>query len=138
MATYSLPALETRADCDAALGPLRLRRDEAAADVSALAFDLQTFSDPAARRAEITRLNGKISAGQAELLTLTEGREKRKLEDEVGSYTRRRNLLLNQSETRGGDDKVLLEFRLETARLTSDEATTLVAGIETHKAALPA
>ena len=130
--TYSLSSLETKADCAAAATPLRLRRDEATADASALAFDLQTFADPVARKAEIARLAAKVTAGQADLLTLPEGREKRDAENEVGSLIRRRNTLLNQSETRGADDKVLLEFRLEMARQTQAEATTLVAAIEAH------
>lgn len=138
MAIYSLAALETKADCDAALVPLRLRRDEAAADLSAFAFDLQTFGDPAARKAEVTRLNGKLSTAQADLLTLPEGREKRDLEDQLASYTRRRNQLVNQGDSRGGDDKVLLEFRLEMARQTNTEAIALVTAIEAHKDGLPA
>jgi hypothetical protein len=138
MASYSLTALETWADCDAALVPLRLRRDEATAETTALAFELQIFADPAARRAEITRLNAKISTAQAELLTLVEGREKRKLENELGSYNRRRNLLLDQNETQGSDDKVLLEFRHELARQAAAEATSLVSAIEARKATLTA
>ncbi|MBF9222003.1 hypothetical protein [Hymenobacter ruricola] len=130
--TYSLTALETKADCAAALTPLRLRRDEAAAETSALAFALQTYGDPAARKAEITRLNAKLTAVQADLGTLPEGKEKRDSENEMASYLRRRNQLVGQSETHGGDDKIVLEFKLEMARQTNTEATALVAAIETH------
>lgn len=135
--TYSLTALETKADCAAVLVPMRLRRDEAAADVSALAFTLQTYGDPAARKAEITRLNTKVADAQADLLTLPEGKEKRDTEDDMGTYIRRRNQLVNQSETHGSDDKIVLEFRLEMARQTSAEATALVTAIETRQNGLP-
>ena len=134
--TYSLAALETKADCAAALVPIRLRRDEAAADASALAFELQTYGDPAARKAETTRLNTKLATVQADLLTLPEGKEKRDAENEMASYLRRRNQLVNQSETHGGDDKIVLEFKLEMAKQTNTEATGLVTAIEAHQAGL--
>jgi hypothetical protein len=134
--TYSITALETKADCAAALTPLRLRRDEAAADVSALAFDLQTYGDPVARKAEITRLNTKLAGVQADLLALPEGKEKRDTENDMATFLRRRNLLVSQSETHGGDDKIVLEFKLEMARQTNTEATALVTAIETHEAGL--
>ena len=136
--TYSLTALETRADCAAALTPLRLRRDEAAADVSALSFDLQVFGDSAARKAEITRLNTKLTNVQTDLLTLPEGKEKRDAENDMAGFLRRRNQLVGQSETHGGDDKVLLEFKLEMARQTAAEATALVAAIEARQPTLSA
>ena len=131
--TYSIPALETKADCAAVLVPMRLRRDEANADVSALAFTLQTYGDPVARKAEITRLNTKVTTAQADLLTLPEGKEKRDTEDDMGTYIRRRNQLVNQGETHGSDDKIVLEFKLEMARQTSAEAATLVTAIEAHQ-----
>ncbi|MDQ2773102.1 MAG: hypothetical protein M3Y54_21670 [Bacteroidota bacterium] len=135
--TYSIAALETKADCDAALVPLRLRRDEAAAETSALAFELQTYADPAARKAEITRLNTKLATVQTDLTTLPEGKEKRDAENEMASYLRRRNQLVSQSETHGGDDKIVLEFKLEMAKQTNTEAAALVTLIETHKDTLP-
>jgi hypothetical protein len=136
--TYSLTALETRADCAAALTPLRLRRDEAAADVSALSFDLQVFGDSTARKAEITRLNTKLTNVQTDLLTMPEGKEKRDAENDMAGFLRRRNQLVGQSETRGGGDKILLEFKLEMARQTAAEATALVTAIEARQPTLPA
>ncbi|WP_210517853.1 hypothetical protein [Hymenobacter terricola] len=134
--TYSLPDLLTKADCAAALLPMRLRRDEAGAEASTLAFTLQTFGDPAARKTEITRLNTKLTGVQADLLTLPEGKEKRDTENEMASYLRRRNTLVDQSETHGGDDKILLEFKLEMAHQTNTEATALVTAIEAREATL--
>ena len=135
--TYSLAALDTQAACAAALLPLRLRRDEAAAEVSATTFALQAFAAPATRQAEITRLNTRLAAVQAELPTLPEGKEKRKTENEMAGLLRRRNRLLSQNQTRSGDDKVVLEFQREMARQTQAQASALVAAIEAHQATLP-
>ena len=135
---YSINNLTTKADCDRVLGPLALKRDEAANRKSNLAFRLQNFNDPAARAAEITRLNRRVSEGQTELATMAEGKLKRDLEDEVSISTRRRNQLLNQADTQGSDDRLLVEFELEIVTKTFDEAVTLIPQIEARKAALPA
>lgn len=135
---YSIADLLTKADCDLVIGPLTKKRDEAANRKSNLAFDLKNFGDPAARAAELTRLNRRIADAETDLPTMADGREKRKLDDEMGRYKARRNQLLNQSETQGADDRVLLEFELTNVTATHDEAMRLIQQMEDHKDTLTA
>ncbi|GAA3949897.1 hypothetical protein [Hymenobacter algoricola] len=135
---YSIDQLATKADCDRVLVPLTQKRDEAANRKSNLAFRLQTFGDPAARAAEITRLSRRISDAQADLPGMTEGREKRRVEDELSTYIKRRNQFINQNEEQGTDDRVMLEFEVATATQTHDEAVGLVGLVQVRKDSLPA
>ncbi|RYU78901.1 hypothetical protein [Hymenobacter persicinus] len=135
---YSITQLATKADCDLVLVPLTQKRDQAANRRSNLAFQLQTFSDPAGRNAELSRLNRRIADAQADLPTLPEGKTKRDLENELATNTKRRNQLLNQSDAQGSDDRVLLEFEQATLIQAHDEAVSLIGQVESHKATLPA
>jgi hypothetical protein len=135
---YSITDLATRAECDLVIGSLSKKRDEAANRRTNLAFQLRNFGDPAARTAELNRLNRRIADAQDDLPTMQEGREKRRVENELGTHTRQRNQLLNQAEAQGGDDRVLLEFELFNVTASHDEAVRLIGEVETRKAALPA
>lgn len=135
---YSITDLLTKADCDLVLGPLAKKRDDAANRRTNLAFDLKNFGDPAARNAELTRLNRRIADAETDLPTMSENREKRKLEDEMGRHKARRNQLINQAETQGPDDQVLLEFELASVTAIHDEAVDLIRQVEIHKDTLAA
>ena len=135
---YTIDQLATKADCEQVLVPLTQNRDEAANRKSNLAFRLQTFGDPAARAAEITRLSRRIADAQADLPTMAEGRDKRRVEDELATNTKRRNQLLNQGEAQGSDDRVLLEYELTTTAQAQTEADALIGQVQTRKDSLPA
>ncbi|WP_400192561.1 hypothetical protein [Hymenobacter sp. B81] len=135
--SYTLNQL-TKADSDQVITALGLRRTEAANRMSNLAFRLETFGNPEARAAEVARLTNRINNAQAELATMPDGRPRRDLEDELGTNTRKRNQLLNQSEKQGPDDRVLLEFELALATQTHAELLALIPQVQTHRDSLPA
>ncbi|RTQ46520.1 hypothetical protein EJV47_21445 [Hymenobacter gummosus] len=135
---YSISDLTTRAECEQVTKVLVKKRDEAANRRTNLAFELQNFGDPAARAAELTRLNRRITDAQTDLPTMPDGREKRKVENELSSHTRQRNTLLNQADAQGSDDRVLLEFELFNVAAAHDEAVRLITEVEAHRNTLSA
>ena len=112
-------------------------RDAAANRKSNLAFQLKNYLNPEALKAEIVRLNQRITADTTDLATLTDGKEKRDKESDISRNTVRRNDLQDRIEAKGADDKLLKEFELAWTTAKHDEAVNLIGQVEAKKAALP-
>ena len=134
---YSVDDLPTKAACDAVLAVIGREHDAAANRKSNLAFQLQHFGDAATIQAEITRLTTRITDGEADVSTMTEGKEKRDAEDVLSHNRIRRNDLLDRADKQGADGKVLKEFELAWVTQKLDESTILITQVETRKNALP-
>jgi hypothetical protein len=134
---YDLNNLTSKADCDLVLKPLGHERDSVAIRQSTLALQLENFGNPEAMKAEITRLNNRITSDEADLLLMQPGKDQREKENEIARSKVRRNQLVEQSEKQGKDDQVMKQLELACAGNKLNEVNTLISLVQARKDSLP-